>query len=459
MADKDVKGQLLFDLIAPVSGRPSAFEEAAWAAASASLAGRSQLDHAAHEGPAEAPDEIAHGTAGSTSRRQSDHPRLHLVPEGDEEPPLIAGGPVGESDAAGPGPRVAAFAAATGAATRSRTPTAAPPVSAATQGVPFASEPPAPREPPTPVEAEPSTRPPVMTDPGPPEGSASKVQAAEIAGAATSPEPTAAAPEIESSVTAPRAVLPPVDNDDDFGPLIRVERPSRRRRRVGRRKDDDAAPAGEPAGIRRGRRRAGWLLAVVIAVTASAATWWLVAGRAQPLAEAPPATSAQAPDTTMVAWHGMDLPVSVTAGPSTFTDTAVGGFTRSALGAAIAAAHLGVRTDPVAGADVFEPVLATQVVGAKDRLADAVRAQAAADPPPGTPSTLRGWRLDGDPTEGAVVAHLAVDQSDGTRVDFAVPLAWVDGDWRIDAPADGDFFPITELSGDYTAFIGEGTIS
>ena len=191
---------------------------------------------------------------------------------------------------------------------------------------------------------------------------------------------------------------------------------------------------------------------------ATVSAWWVVAGRGQPAADTP-AAAAPAPDVSMVYWRGMELPVSKIAGPTTFTDTSVGGFTRSALGAAIAAAHLVVRTDPVAGADAFEPVLATQVVGAKDRLADAVHAQAAQTVEAGTPGTLLGWRLDGDPATGAVVAHLAVEQAGGSRVDFAVPLRWVDGDWRIDAPAEGDFFPITTLSGDYTPFTGEATIS
>lgn len=48
---------------------------------------------------------------------------------------------------------------------------------------------------------------------------------------------------------------------------------------------------------------------------------------------------------------------------------------------------------------------------------------------------------------------------DGEGLDFAVPLAWVDGDWRIDVPAKGPFFPTAPLSGPYTPFAQEGAAS
>ncbi len=116
-----------------------------------------------------------------------------------------------------------------------------------------------------------------------------------------------------------------------------------------------------------------------------------------------------------------------------------------------------MRVDPTAGPEVFEPVLADQVVGARDRLADAVRAQSEAGPADGAPGSLLGWRLDGDPASSPVTAHLAVEHADGTRADYAIPLAWAAGDWRIDAPRSGPFFPITDLSGTYEPFVEEVT--
>jgi hypothetical protein len=159
----------------------------------------------------------------------------------------------------------------------------------------------------------------------------------------------------------------------------------------------------------------------------------------------------------MVDWHGIALPLSSSAGPAKLSDTRARGFVRSPLGAAIAAAHLSVRVDPAAGPEVFEPVLADQVVGHRNRLADAVRTQSEAGPADGAPGSLLGWRQDGDPASSSVTTHLSVEHADGTRADYAIPLAWVGGDWRIDAPSTGPFFPITALSGTYEPFVEEAT--
>ncbi len=114
-------------------------------------------------------------------------------------------------------------------------------------------------------------------------------------------------------------------------------------------------------------------------------------------------------DVVMVPWHGIALPVSASSGPRVQGATA-SGFEHSALGAAIAAANLVVRVDPRAGASVYEPTLATQVVGDAEGLSQAVRDQAGtAAGGSGPPGALTGWRLDGDPTGSRVVVHLAVD--------------------------------------------------
>ena len=133
----------------------------------------------------------------------------------------------------------------------------------------------------------------------------------------------------------------------------------------------------------------------------------------------------------------------------------VAGFAQSELGAAIAAAHLSVRVDPAVGQDVWGPVLAEQVVGDRDRLEAALKAQTAdATADPGQPGTLSGWRVEGDPTAGPVVAHLAVEGADGATADYAIPLAWADGDWALNIPASGAFFPVGDTSGAYAPFEG-----
>jgi hypothetical protein len=189
---------------------------------------------------------------------------------------------------------------------------------------------------------------------------------------------------------------------------------------------------------------------VLLLVLTCVGVWWATARPGS-------ITTTAQPDVAMVDWRGIALPVSSSAGPTELTETRASGFARSPLGAAIAAAHLSVRVDPAAGPEVFEPVLADQVVGHRNRLADAVRVQFEAGPEEGAPGALLGWRLDGDPASSPVTTHLSVKHADGTRADYAIPLAWVGGDWRIDAPSSGPFFPITDLSGTYEPFVEEAT--
>lgn len=267
------------------------------------------------------------------------------------------------------------------------------------------------------------------------------------------PEPAASRQADAADPTAhhyppdPRLAL--LDDDDDFGPLILPEPTRRGWRRNGR--SDSAATAEAPvAGSRRHRGRATGLVLAAVALLGFATIWWL-----RPAPANPPAPEAL--DIAMVDWRGIALPISATAGPTELTDTRALGFAPTSLGAAIAAAQLSVRTDPAAGPEVFEPVLADQVVGDQQRLADAVRAQFDAGPDDGAPGALLGWCVDGDPAAGSVTAHLAVEHADGTRADYAIPLAWVDGDWRIDVPDSGPFFPVTDLSGEYAPFVEEAT--
>ena len=58
-----------------------------------------------------------------------------------------------------------------------------------------------------------------------------------------------------------------------------------------------------------------------------------------------------------------------------------------------------------------------------------------------------------------LTVHLAVGAPEGGGRDFAVALAWVDGDWRIDVPTQGPFFPTAPLSAQYTPFVQEGAAS
>ncbi len=226
-----------------------------------------------------------------------------------------------------------------------------------------------------------------------------------------------------------------------------------------------AAPAGQSVG-RRWPRRAAVGVGVVIAA-AAAITLTSGGGQQAPVAEPAPAVSEPSVGpVTMTVWRGIGLPVSATAGPRDQGD-AVGGFEQSTLGAAIAAAHLSVRLDPAAGPAVFNPVIDTHVVGDVERLRTSVARQydaeaqaagvAGGSPLATSPGSILAYRLDGDPAQGAVTAHLLV-AADGSEADFGVPLRWEDGDWRVAATDEGPFFTVADVAdaSTYTPF--EGTV-
>lgn len=504
MARTGPKGPPLFDVLASRRREPSALEVALQAALDERLvdASAASTDPDSPNGAGVAPEaEAAHApAAGGTSYARS----LWAVALDDEPPLTDPTSATLRSADTGAGPRIAAFAAATGAAVRRP---ASPTASTADPGEADASdaEADALSGRPDPVPTGPASEP----DAGPVEGrprdgatdqSAASRTATEVADPTpASSQPGSAAPAAvvnqpdpagdadtwaDTSAASAASSDPVVEVDeDDFGPLLVPEEPRRRhgiRSRPNPSRQSNAAAAAQapaPEGDvgapppRRMGRRLGIALGTSVLALLGLAAWRVIpsdtaAAVTGSTAQAPAVDGTGAPsagqptsDVVMVPWHGIALPVSATSGPRVQGATA-SGFEHSALGAAIAAANLLVRVDPQAGASVFEPTLATQVVGDAERLSQAVRDQADSGSGDGaSPGRLIGWRIDSDPTGGQVVVHLAVDDGTAAGLDFAVPLAWVDGDWRIDAAASGLFFPTTALSGDYIPFVQEGSAS
>ncbi len=226
------------------------------------------------------------------------------------QPPLVKvePAPVAAGTSA-PGPRISAFAAATGAAIAPTPPRpdTDPPVASsmveqAADGRPAALSSPTPASAARPgVESiEPSGPPGHLVDPGTPAREQIRADRTE-----------AAAPEGGGVLLA---------DDDDFGPLVLPE-PTRRSRRRSR---DASRPQESGAGDRR-PRRAGAAVGVLLLVLACVGVWWVTA-RPSPTTTASPAGVA------MVDWRGIALPVSSSAGPTELTETRASGFARSALG-------------------------------------------------------------------------------------------------------------------------------
>lgn len=261
---------------------------------------------------------------------------------------------------------------------------------------------------------------------------------------------TAAPTSVHSAPPGAQSMKAAAPGDDDFGPLLdpgtpRSSRGERRSAASGRR--------------RRSPSRQILLFGLVGLLCVGMAVGMLLL---RPTGGTPPAAAAAgspaaAPDVTWRDWHGISLPISAADGPATWgrDGDQVAGFAETRLGAAIAAAHLSVRVDPLAGEAVWRQVLDHQVAGDRARLAAALEA---ADPSPSDaiePGSLVGWRLDGDPASGDVAVHLGVAAADDSVRDYTVGLTWVGGDWALKIPASGPFFPIGQTMAPYAPFRGE----
>ena len=185
-----------------------------------------------------------------------------------------------------------------------------------------------------------------------------------------------------------------------------------------------------------------------------------------------PSSDSPAPDISWQQIAGVAVPFSRLHGPRTTTNGAASGYSRSALGAAIAAVQVLIRTSASAGPAVFDPVLATQVTGtnvAALRLAtrdEYQRLRARAGLPDGAPvpttdaATVRGFvvrAVDLTGGTGTVDVLLAARPLDAQRrvVAFRIDLLWENGDWRVVAPANGDWGTAATPLGDLPAGLVE----
>jgi hypothetical protein len=150
-------------------------------------------------------------------------------------------------------------------------------------------------------------------------------------------------------------------------------------------------------------------------------------------------------------FHGLRVPVSASAGPRQTGGDLASGFADSPAGALLAGVHTMLRVNANFGPRVFRPTIEHQVVGEKAAaLADVEQEyqadRRAAGVPDGEPTgplyvTLVGFRWEGY-TPGWAVLHLLLQGPAGAGggtayVDSRVDLRWVDGDWRVTAPAGG----------------------
>ena len=164
------------------------------------------------------------------------------------------------------------------------------------------------------------------------------------------------------------------------------------------------------------------------------------------------ATSTPAPpDLTWEEAGGVALPVSGTHGPRLTQDGLASGWSESEPGAAIAAAHLLIRTGPTVGPEVFEPTITGQTTGPNvAALKLAVNEQYAElqtnSTAPAAGAQLVGYRI-GSYGDDAATVDLVLESADLSASDrylqVTVSLRWMNDDWWLVAPPNGDWAQVS----------------
>ena len=168
-------------------------------------------------------------------------------------------------------------------------------------------------------------------------------------------------------------------------------------------------------------------------------------------APAPRARNSATPSVSWIDFHGIQLPVSATAGPRRRHNGLARGFADTPLGAVLAAVNIVVRTAAQWGPPVYRPTINHQLTGpgstallAADN-SDYAAMRAAAHVAPGHPAgrghaAETAYRLAAY-TPTAATADIVTEgpASNGATVIAVtrIHLVWQRGDWRVIAPPGG----------------------
>jgi len=162
---------------------------------------------------------------------------------------------------------------------------------------------------------------------------------------------------------------------------------------------------------------------------------------------------------------GLRLPRSASAGPHTVTarGALASGFAHSPQGAIMAAINISDRTAGALGEPIYRPTIEQQVVGdAKAALLATAQREGRPDVPApgdrveGSDAREAGWQLLSYTDASAQVRLLGSKiLSNGKTLYAAVPVEvrWIDDDWRLVAPASGDWAGTGEVVTDTGPFV------
>jgi hypothetical protein len=232
----------------------------------------------------------------------------------------------------------------------------------------------------------------------------------------------------------------------------------------------------------RRRRRRALMLAVVLALTFAAYAEIHARGHDDPATVTNPvhgnppsrgtALAAAGQDVSWADFHGIQLPVSAQAGPHHTRGGLAWGFADTPRGALLAAVNIGVRTAALWGPAIYWPTITYQVTGRNTAAllradaSDYAALRAAADVRAGQPAgrayaVEAAYRFAAWAARRAVLSIVTEGLGSSGKPVLAVTritVIWRKGDWRVVAPAGGDWGnaarPVSSLTS-YTTFPGE----
>lgn len=143
------------------------------------------------------------------------------------------------------------------------------------------------------------------------------------------------------------------------------------------------------------------------------------------------------------------VPFSSTDGPQRVTDTSASGFARTPVGALVAAVQISTRAGYSAGQPSWEATIRDQFVASADRdaLLAILRDAAEAGQQPaaaGELSQVAGFRYLSYTSDTAVIG-LVRRTPQGSYAMTTLTVSWQSGDWRLMAPAAGQWPSATSV--------------
>lgn len=166
---------------------------------------------------------------------------------------------------------------------------------------------------------------------------------------------------------------------------------------------------------------------------------------------------------------GAIVPVSAAAGPARTAGGLASGYSDTPAGAVIAAVNIAVRVSGQLGPAIFVPTISRQVTGtaaqellsaAWQEYGQATGNQPSASGAPAGPATaaVTAFRVTAwSPGEADITLTAAARPGSDEQVTVLVQLQWLGGDWRLVAPAGGDFTAspaAASVPGGFTALPG-----